>query len=133
MEKLLSLIEQMNINRAVEDDDDEGARKALDDAEGVVLSVHRKRPSTRLKLDLDLAPLAVEGSGLTGTHTYPERDYKARQYHRDYLPRPRRAGRGRERDLGARRQYLAAHPPRTAAVRGAASVPRDAAHAARRH
>jgi nitric oxide reductase NorD protein len=84
MEKLLSLIEHMNINRAVEDDYDEGARKALDDAEDVVLSAHRRRPSTRLKFDLDLAPPTVEGTGLIGTHTYPEWDYKARQYHRDH-------------------------------------------------
>ncbi|PPQ38160.1 nitric oxide reductase activation protein NorD [Rhodopila globiformis] len=84
MEKLLSLIEHMNINRAVEDDDDEGARKALDDAEDVVLSAHRKRPSTRLKFDLDLASPAVEGAALAGTQTYPEWDYRARQYHRDH-------------------------------------------------
>jgi nitric oxide reductase NorD protein len=84
MEKLLSLIEHMNINRAVEDDDDEGARKALDDAEEVVLSVHSKKPSTRLKFDLDLASAAAEGDALIGGHTYPEWDYRTRQYHRDH-------------------------------------------------
>ena len=73
-EKILTLIESLNINRAVDDDDPEGARKALQDAEEIGLSSHSRRPSTRLRFDIDLPPPAVETEGLCAELTYPEWD-----------------------------------------------------------
>ena len=80
-EKILTFINALNINRAVDDDDPDGARKALADAEEIGLSSHAKRPTTRLRFDLDLAPPASEGGVLDGQFVYPEWDYKARRYH----------------------------------------------------
>ncbi|HEX2941545.1 MAG TPA: VWA domain-containing protein, partial [Rhodopila sp.] len=83
-EKILSVIESMNINRAVEDDDEEDARKALDDAEEIGLSTISRKAATRLKVELDLPPPAVDAAPLQAEHTYPEWDYKARAYHKDH-------------------------------------------------
>jgi nitric oxide reductase NorD protein len=80
-EKILTFIDALNINRAVDDDDPEGARKALAQAEEISLSSHAKRPSTRLRFDLDLPAPAIEGDAIDGEFVYPEWDYKARRYH----------------------------------------------------
>jgi nitric oxide reductase NorD protein len=71
-EKILTLIESLNINRKVDDDDEEGARKALEDADEISVSSHKGKPSTRLRFDLDLPPEAVDESPLTEAQTYPE-------------------------------------------------------------
>lgn len=71
-EKIMTLIESLNINRAVDDDDEESARKALDDADEIGISSHKGKPSTRLKFDLDLPPDAVDETSLLGEYIYPE-------------------------------------------------------------
>lgn len=82
-EKLLTLVESLNINRAVEDDDEEGARKALEDSDKIALGQHSKKPSTRLKAELDIAPPAAKDGELTGV-TYPEWDYRRNAYRQNY-------------------------------------------------
>ncbi len=81
-EKLLTLAENLNIYRAVEDDD-EGARKALEDSEEIALGAHSKKPSTRLKAELDIAPAAA-GGGEVGGLAYPEWDYRRKTYRQSY-------------------------------------------------
>jgi nitric oxide reductase NorD protein len=83
-EKILTLIESLNINRAVDDDDEDSARKALDDAEEIDLSAHRKKPSTRLAFDLDLPPEAVDAEALAAPLTYPEWHYRRNAYLPDH-------------------------------------------------
>jgi nitric oxide reductase NorD protein len=83
-EKILSMIESLNINRAVDDDDDENARKALDDAEEIGLTTISRKASTRLKVELDLPPPKVEATALQAEITYPEWDFSARAYHKDH-------------------------------------------------
>ncbi len=80
-EKILTLIEALNINRAVDDDDEVSARKALEDAEEIGLSALDKRPSTRLRVDLDLPSPMAGGAALTGEFLYHEWDYTRRAYH----------------------------------------------------
>ena len=80
-EKVLTLIEALNISRTVEDDDETSARKALDDAEEIALSALSKRPATRLRVELDLPAPAAGGVALEGEFTYPEWDYARRAYH----------------------------------------------------
>lgn len=75
-EKILSLAEMVNVNRGVEDDEEEDARKAADDLDEITVAQHTKKPATRIRLDLDLPPDAVLGESLTGSHTYPEWDYR---------------------------------------------------------
>ncbi len=79
-EKMLSLAEALNIPRAVDDDDAENARKAADDLDEIAVGAHRRRASTTLKLDLDLAPPSVDATPLTAALTYPEWDHR-RQAH----------------------------------------------------
>lgn len=81
-EKILTLVESLNINRPVEDDDEAGARKALDDAEEIGIASRAKKASTRLKFDLDLPPPALDAAPVMAERSYPEWDYT----HAAYLP-----------------------------------------------
>src|SRR5690349_5274156 len=65
----------VNINRSVEDDDEEGARKAAEDLDELSVGQHDRRAATKLRMDLDLAAEAVDTAALTAELTYPEWDY----------------------------------------------------------
>ncbi|MBP2315931.1 nitric oxide reductase activation protein NorD [Azospirillum soli] len=80
-EKIMGLAEMMNIPRAVEDDDEDGAKQAAEDMEEIALSQHERKPSIRLKLDLELAPSAVNAAPLRAELSYPEWDYSRRVLH----------------------------------------------------
>ncbi|MTH34392.1 nitric oxide reductase D protein [Paracoccus limosus] len=73
-EAMLSWAEMMNLNRRVEDDDLDNAKKAADDHEEIVLGQVSKAPATKLKLHLDLAPEDVDREAIAGRFTYPEWD-----------------------------------------------------------
>lgn len=75
-EKLLALAEMVNVNRGKDDEEEEEARKAADDLDEIALAPDRRKTATKIRLDLDLPPDAVTGGSLTGTHTYPEWDYR---------------------------------------------------------
>lgn len=83
-EKIIGLAEMINLNRSVEDDDADAARKAADDLDEITVGHHERKAATRLKLELDLAPEAAETTPLAETCTYPEWDYKRRVYHPDH-------------------------------------------------
>ncbi|WP_346429736.1 hypothetical protein [Paracoccus sp. DMF-8] len=76
-EAMLTWAEMMNINRRVEDDDLDNARKAAEDHEEIVLGQLAKAPATKLKLHLDLAPEDVDRERIAGVSTYPEWDARA--------------------------------------------------------
>lgn len=78
-EKMLSWAEMVNLNRHV-DDEDEDARQAADQMEEIVLSANRKKAASKLKLDLDLAPDEASGGRLRGEHLYPEWNHRKQQY-----------------------------------------------------
>jgi len=84
MEKILGLAEAININRAVDDDDPDNARKAADDLDEITISPHTKRAATKLALDLDLPPEEMELEQLNAPRSYPEWDFRRARYHRDY-------------------------------------------------
>ncbi len=65
-EKILTLIEALNISRAVDDDDEASARKALEDAEEIALSALPKRPATRLLCRPRSASRRARGAALEG-------------------------------------------------------------------
>lgn len=83
-ETLLSVTEMINLNRMVEDDDPEAARRALDDMDQVTLSQHSRHSASRLKLDLELTAPEVDTEALHAECTYPEWDYQRGCYHRDH-------------------------------------------------
>jgi nitric oxide reductase NorD protein len=75
-EKMLSWTEMVNVNRLVEDEEDEAAKRAAEQIEEITLSPHKQRAATRLKVDLDLPPEGVTGGRLKATYTYPEWNYR---------------------------------------------------------
>ncbi len=79
-EAILSMTEFLNLNRRVEDDDEDAARKAAEDQEEIGLAQISKAPATRLKLHLDLAPEDVDREALSGIATYPEWDVRTQSY-----------------------------------------------------
>jgi nitric oxide reductase NorD protein len=124
-EAILSWADFLNINRKVEDDDEEGARKAAEDADEIGLGEVSKRPATRLKLHLDLAPSDVDRERLSGTHLYPEWDARRGAYlpdHARVLAAPAEASaepptfatdaRAQRRIRTVRRQFEALRPAR---------------------
>jgi nitric oxide reductase NorD protein len=125
-ENNFGLAEMVNLNRAVEDDDEEGARKAADDLDEIAVGAHKRRAATRLKMELDLPGEAVATEPLRPeTLTYPEWDHTRRTYLRDHCRviaepadrpqqgedwRPDEAARRRIRRV--RRQFEALRPRR---------------------
>lgn len=83
-EKILGLAEMVNLNRKVEDDDEENARKAAEDLDEIALGQHERKASTKLKLDLDLESGEADILPLQAEITYPEWDWKRRCYHADH-------------------------------------------------
>ncbi len=79
-EAILSWAEFINLNRRIEDDENDDAKKAADDAEEIGLGQISKAPATRLKLHLDLAPEDVDREALSGSVTYPEWDVRTGSY-----------------------------------------------------
>ncbi|MEH6522853.1 nitric oxide reductase activation protein NorD [Sulfitobacter sp.] len=83
-ESILSWVESMNLNRSVDDDDDENAQKAADDQDEITLSKVDKRAATRLRLHLDLSPADADHEALAGEFTYPEWNHQSRSYMADH-------------------------------------------------
>ncbi|MFZ1814368.1 MAG: nitric oxide reductase D protein [Rhizobiaceae bacterium] len=79
-EAILSWAEFVNLNRRVEDDDNDDARKAADDQDEIGLGQISKAPATRLKLHLDLAPEDVDREAISGVDVYPEWDVRTGAY-----------------------------------------------------
>jgi nitric oxide reductase NorD protein len=75
-EAIFSFGDFLNVNRDVDDDDEDSARKAADDVEKLGLANHHKKPKTRLKFDLDLSPEDGDREKLAGRFVYPEWDWK---------------------------------------------------------
>lgn len=83
-EAILSWVESMNLNRSVDDDDQDNAQKAAEDQDHITLSQNNKRAATRLRLHLDLAPQDADHEKLSDHHTYPEWNHRARAYMHDH-------------------------------------------------
>ena len=83
-EAMLSWAQFLNLNRRVEDDDLENARKAAEDQDEISLGQISKAPATKLKLHLDLAPEDVDRERLSAVHTYPEWDARSGAYLPDH-------------------------------------------------
>lgn len=119
-ESILSWVESMNINRSVDDDDDENAQKAADDQDEITLSKQDRKAATRLRLHLDLSPADADHEALAGEHTYPEWNHRSRSYMPDHcrvLDAPAQPGETcfapNERRLReVRRQFEALRPRR---------------------
>ncbi|KZM50441.1 VWA domain-containing protein [Labrenzia sp. OB1] len=83
-EAILSWVESMNLNRSVDDDDQDNAQKAAEDQDHITLSQNNMRAATRLRLHLDLAPQDADHERLSDHSTYPEWNHRARAYLPDH-------------------------------------------------
>ncbi len=79
-EAIFSWVESLNMNRRVEDDDEDNARRAADDQDELALGQISKKTATRLKFHLDLSPEDAEREQLSGKHMYPEWDHRQGTY-----------------------------------------------------
>ncbi|MBC7153387.1 MAG: nitric oxide reductase D protein [Rhodobacteraceae bacterium] len=124
-EAVLSWAEFLNLNRRVDDDDPDSAKKAADDQEEIGLGQISKAPATRLKLHLDLAPEDVDRERLSGVTLYPEWDTRIGAYLPDHVrvldsmaepvdcvPAFREDPRAARRITHVRRQFEALRPGR---------------------
>jgi nitric oxide reductase NorD protein len=80
-EKLISWAEMINVNRPVEDEEENAAKEVADAMEKLTLSPHQRHAATKLKFDLDLAPNDVDPSALIAEISYPEWDYRRQRHH----------------------------------------------------
>lgn len=123
-EKILTWTEMVNVNRMVEDEEIEQAKKASEQIEEITLSPHSRNAATRLKVELDLASAEVDLARLHGPLCYPEWHYRKQHYlphHTRVIPavqkesdsdwQPDEATRRRIRQV--RRQFEALRPQRT--------------------
>jgi nitric oxide reductase NorD protein len=83
-ESILSWAEFLNLNRRVDDNDEENAKKAVDDLEEIGIARVPQRARTRLRLHLDLSPEETEFEALSGKHIYPEWDHRTKSYLPNY-------------------------------------------------
>ncbi|HOV03557.1 MAG TPA: VWA domain-containing protein [Hyphomicrobiales bacterium] len=83
-ETILSWAEFLNINRKVEDEDADTAKRVSEDMDEIGVTDHDKKAATKLAFDLDMAPEDVSREKLSGECLYPEWDYRAAAYHQDH-------------------------------------------------
>lgn len=83
-ETILSWTEFLNINRRVDDDDADNAKKAADDQNEIGLVNVSQKARARLRLHLDLSPAEADFERLAGKHVYPEWDHRTKSYLPDY-------------------------------------------------
>lgn len=124
-ESILSWTEFLNINRRVDDDDADNAKKAADDQNEIGLANVPQKAKARLRLHLDLSPAEADFERLAGKHLYPEWDHRTKTYLPDYCrvlaapPEPSKGADGaffdaasRRRIARVRRQFEALRPKR---------------------
>jgi len=83
-EKLITWSEMINLNRPVEDDEEAAARDVAESMEELVVTTHQRPAAMLLKFDLDLAPSDVDPAAIFAQLTYPEWDYRRKQYHANH-------------------------------------------------
>ncbi|PVB61504.1 VWA domain-containing protein [Labrenzia sp. 011] len=83
-EAILSWVESMNLNRSVDDDDQDNASKAAEDQDHITLSQNNRRAATRLRLHLDLAPQDADHERLAAPSTYPEWNHRSGAFMPDH-------------------------------------------------
>lgn len=79
-EKILSFAEMVNVNRLVDDDEDENAKSNAEQIDEITLSPNQQRAASQLTMDLDLSPGTAAGEQLQGEHTYPEWNFRKQRY-----------------------------------------------------
>lgn len=129
-EAIFSWAEFLNLNRRIEDNDEDTAKKAADDQEEISLTQVPQKAKARLRLHLDLSPEEAEFERLAGRYVYPEWDHRKKDYLPDYcrvlaspaeaaeqIPEFLECSRTRRRIRNVRRQFEALMPKRVQLTR----------------
>jgi len=83
-DKIMSIADMLNVNRNVEDEEEEEAVKAIDDLERITVSEHDKKAATKIKMDLDLPGDEVDETRLIGERLVPEWHFRKGIYLKDH-------------------------------------------------
>lgn len=83
-EKIISIAEMVNVNRPMDDEDEQDAKKAAGELEEMEISNCERKAATKLRFDLDLPPRGADGGCVIGEWTYPEWDYRKQSYRPDF-------------------------------------------------
>ncbi|MCG5511430.1 nitric oxide reductase activation protein NorD [Ectothiorhodospira lacustris] len=83
-EKMLSWSEMVNVNRPIDDNQEDDARQAADQLERITVTQHERKAASRLKMELELAGTDVDASPLSAPRTYPEWHYRKNRYLEEY-------------------------------------------------
>lgn len=122
-ETIKTWAESLDLNRKVDDDDVDNARKAAGDQDDFTLSGVDNKPATRLAFDLDLAPQDVDRVRLAEGRLLPEWDYRRSVHLPEHVrilstqvageePAPEPTPQRRRRIEAVRRQFEALMPQR---------------------
>lgn len=79
-ETILSWAEFLNLNRKIEDEEEDNAKKAAQDLDEVSLAKQTRTAKKKLMFHLDLSPRDIERESLIGEATYPEWDWRSGSY-----------------------------------------------------
>jgi len=87
-EKMLSWSEMVNVNRPVDDDEEDDARQAADQLDRITLTKHERKAASKLKMELELAGTEIDESPINANidapSVYPEWHYRKNCYLEDY-------------------------------------------------
>ncbi|MBF0247756.1 MAG: VWA domain-containing protein [Alphaproteobacteria bacterium] len=83
-EHILAMAEMVNVNRPIDDDEDEDPMRAANDLDQITLSKNDRKTASKVRLDMDLPAGAVDDTRLRAQITYPEWDYRKKSYHPDH-------------------------------------------------
>ncbi len=82
---MMSIMEQVNVDRSEDDSFDEDALYNAEDLDEITLGAKKANLSARLKLDLDLSMHSKEEYPLGGGHFLDEWDYSKEKYLKNYV------------------------------------------------
>jgi len=83
-EKVISLAEMVNVNRGVDDDEDEDVQSAIDDLDEMSLTRNKKSVASTIKIDISVAGQGMDTSPVASEHSYPEWDYRVQGYRQNF-------------------------------------------------
>ncbi len=82
-EKILAMAEMVNVDRPTDDREDEDS-SAAEELDEITLSETKERPKSKFHFDLDLSPEAFDPSRIQAELTYPEWNFRKREYLQDH-------------------------------------------------
>ena len=83
-EKIISLAEMVNVNRGVDDDEDEDVQSAVDDLDELSLTRNKRTVASTIKLDISVAGQGIESGPVVAEQSYPEWDYRLQAYRENF-------------------------------------------------